>query len=112
VLVEPTGTNVTSFSSCKPNFGSSSFIQPYSKLPTVDPPSRFPRSSATLLIPGCANSIPGGLSLNTIKILSFAPWTAAVGLLAEPSSTLLPIKARVLVSPAIRIISTSIPSSA
>jgi hypothetical protein len=38
--------------------------------------------------------------------------TAAVGLLAEPSSTLLPISARVLVRPAIKIRSTIRPSSA
>lgn len=56
VAVGPIGRNVTSRSSCKPNFGSSSLIQPYSRLPTVEPPIFLPRSSATDLIPGCAKS--------------------------------------------------------
>jgi hypothetical protein len=56
--------------------------------------------------------LPGGLSLKTMRIFNLAPCTAAVGLLAEPNSTLLPMSALVLVSPAIRITSTVMPSSA
>jgi len=57
-------------------------VQPYLRLPTVEP-IRLPRNSATLLIEGCPISTPNGLSSNTMSIFSFAPWIAGVGLLAR-----------------------------